>query len=437
MKKAVILFLAVLFFTGNAYAETDCIPSSVSNEGIILALDEIGVVPSATQEENEPEIIPPFIPEGMQKTNFGTDDRITVSGDQLFAFPFSCIAMLEMEFDCGTYNGTGFMISPNRMLTAAHCLYCEDHGTPAKKVTFYFGYKNRRDYLLKYDGPWYGAVGTTFSKLRYETKNDYACILFPTEIGNRTGYLGSWWNIKDSDIPYTSCYLAGYRDGILKYTYGYPDDYDSDFIYHRLDMLPGNSGGPLFTSDNYAIGINIADNTNYNIEFRLNNKVKNQFDNMSKGGSWKQDSKGWWYEFPKGMFLKDCWFSVDGVWYHFDKNGYMQTNQWVGAYYVTSSGAMAVNTWIGQYYVGADGRQQKVRVKQGTWKNDGRWWYQYTDGTYPTNAWVWIGDGTAKCYRFDAKGYLYTSTTVDGSTVNGNGEWTVNGVPQTMSSVPW
>ena len=99
MKKAVILFLAVLFFTGNAYAETDCIPSSVSNEGIILALDEIGVIPSATQEENEPEIIPPFIPEGMQKTNFGTDDRITVSGDQLFAFPFSCIAMLEMEFD--------------------------------------------------------------------------------------------------------------------------------------------------------------------------------------------------------------------------------------------------------------------------------------------------------------------------------------------------
>ena len=71
----------------------------------------------------------------------------------------------------------------------------------------------------------------------------------------------------------------------------------------------------------------------------------------------------------------------------------------------------------------------------GSWQFDSTgWWWQRTDGTYPANTWVWIdgnGDGTAECYHFNSSGYLDISTNIDGSDVNSDGAWTVNGVVQT------
>ena len=34
----------------------------------------------------------------------------------------------------------------------------------------------------------------------------------------------------------------------------------------------------------------------------------------------------------------------------------MQSDKWVGDYYLLPSGEMATSQWIGDYYVGADGR---------------------------------------------------------------------------------
>ena len=52
--------------------------------------------------------------------------------------------------------------------------------------------------------------------------------------------------------------------------------------------------------------------------------------------------------------------------------------------------------------------------------------------------WVWIPDknGVLKCYYFNpdsdgTRGKMFVNAVVDGNTVNADGEWTVNGVPQT------
>lgn len=58
------------------------------------------------------------------------------------------------------------------------------------------------------------------------------------------------------------------------------------------------------------------------------------------------------------------------------------------------------------------------------------WWYQYDDGSYASNGWYWLdgdGDGFAESYYFDANGWLYTGTIVDGFSVNESGMWTQNG----------
>ncbi|WP_022867696.1 hypothetical protein [Schaalia vaccimaxillae] len=38
------------------------------------------------------------------------------------------------------------------------------------------------------------------------------------------------------------------------------------------------------------------------------------------------------------------WKTINGTWYHFNTNGAMTTNSWVGGYYLQSDGSMAQRT---------------------------------------------------------------------------------------------
>lgn len=51
------------------------------------------------------------------------------------------------------------------------------------------------------------------------------------------------------------------------------------------------------------------------------------------------------------------WYYARGDWYYANGSGVMQSNRWVGNYWLTDSGAMATDSWVdgGRYYVGADG----------------------------------------------------------------------------------
>ena len=80
----------------------------------------------------------------------------------------------------------------------------------------------------------------------------------------------------------------------------------------------------------------------------------------------------------------------------------------------------------------ADGWWILESERAGTWlKDDIGWWWQYEDGTYPVNMWLWIdgnNDGEAECYCFDENGYLYVDTiTPDGYEVNADVQWLRNG----------
>lgn len=70
-------------------------------------------------------------------------------------------------------------------------------------------------------------------------------------------------------------------------------------------------------------------------------------------------------------------------------------------------------------------------------EENGWWWYQNEDGSYPTDGWLWIdgnGDGIAEKYLFDKKGWMLEDTTTpDGFFVNADGAWSFNGVVQTTS----
>lgn len=116
---------------------------------------------------------------------------------------------------------------------------------------------------------------------------------------------------------------------------------------------------------------------------------------------WINDASAWYYLRSSGA-MATGWYQEGTTWYYLDQpNGDMKTgwqnlgNKW---YYLRSSGAMATgwyqdgSTW---YYLNASNGDMKT----GWFQVNGKWYYAYSSGALAVN------------------------TTVDGYSVNYNGEW--------------
>ena len=227
------------------------------NHGTIT-FAEFGSIESHSDQANNR--IEPFVPVGLEKVYIGPDDRITVSNTALY--PYSAIAYMEATGKCGCpWVCTGFMVYKNILVTAAHCMVCSKHNEWADQVTFYFGYKNRSNYLYKYNEGWNAYAGTLFPN-GYDyvaEENDWCVVKFNMNVGEITGYFGLN-QATDSEINSHYYKLAGYRDELLKYDTGFAEVLNDRLMLVYIDALPGNSGSPVFTSDYYAEGIWVAYN---------------------------------------------------------------------------------------------------------------------------------------------------------------------------------
>ena len=145
---------------------------------------------------------------------------------------------------------------------------------------------------------------------------------------------------------------------------------------------------------------------------------------------WLYDQSNWYYLAKTGYSGKDYlggerrvgWTNDNSTWYYLDTtSAAMQTgwkylgNKW---YYLRSSGAMATgwyqegSTW---YYLD----QQNGDMKTG-WQNLGNKWYYLRSSGAMTTGWFQVN---GKWYYAYSSGALAVNTTVDGYSVNYNGEW--------------
>ena len=121
------------------------------------------------------------------------------------------------------------------------------------------------------------------------------------------------------------------------------------------------------------------------------------------GGSWKSNSKGWWYEYSDGSYASG-WTEIDGYWYFFTGSGYMDYSEYRDGCWLNADG-----TWNTAY-------------SGGYWASDSNgWWYTDASGWYPVNTWLWIN---GSCYFFKASGYLAVNETIDGYYVDYSGKMT-------------
>jgi len=135
---------------------------------------------------------------------------------------------------------------------------------------------------------------------------------------------------------------------------------------------------------------------------------------------WIKEDNRWWYKHADGSYTANDWEQIKGIWYHFDQSGWMQTG-WIQDkgtwYYLNKSGAMAIG-WIQEngrwYYLNNSGA-----MKTGWVKDNDTWYYLDNSGAMKTG-WFKV---SGKWYYAYSSGALAVDTTVDGYTVNANGEW--------------
>lgn len=281
MKKYLVAFVSVFLII--CLALSFCIADGAreeSNEGEVILIDDLDEFSTDESSTSEQELTP-FMPEGIDKAIIGKDDRYTVNPA---AYPFSAISYMRVKGWCGCgWTGSGFMVGRNKLLTAAHCLVCTKHSSWAKEITFYFGYRNEKNYSYRYSGAWKAWAGNLFGNRSYTVVNDFGCVTLNESVGEKTGWFGVRFYGSKTDMRNRLLHVAGYRDGILRNADGFGAERDGDFWRYTIDMLPGNSGCPVFESDNYAIGINIAEVKNdknaplYNTGFVITQKVWNCF----------------------------------------------------------------------------------------------------------------------------------------------------------------
>ncbi len=139
----------------------------------------------------------------------------------------------------------------------------------------------------------------------------------------------------------------------------------------------------------------------------------------NKQSGWVQVNGAWYYLAQDGE-MKTGWLNQGGSWYYLTDSGFMKTGwQKVNGtwYYLNGSGAMQTG-WLNQsgtwYYLNNSGSMQTGWIRQ-----SGTWYYLTESGSMKTG---WYQVNTKWYYSYSS-GALAVSTTVDGYTVNANGEW--------------
>lgn len=187
----------------------------------------------------------------------GKDNRTKVTDTE--AFPYSAICYIEIDWpDGSTGLGTAWMIYSDIAITAGHCVYSSENGGWAENIKLWPG----KDGFGLWNNP-YGTTETTSLHTATQWTEsedgeyDWAVLELEDNIGDETGWFGFGWT--SGDLTGTEVTISGYPGEHRYYQYEMTDEITrcttNKLYYNVLDTTGGQSGSPIYTSDNIAYGI--------------------------------------------------------------------------------------------------------------------------------------------------------------------------------------
>jgi V8-like Glu-specific endopeptidase len=191
---------------------------------------------------------------GLPTNVFSPDDRYTFSDT---SFPWCTCGRVDTA---GGW-GSGVMIGPRHMMTASHVINWGPNNTAGwvKFTPLYFDGSTPFGVAWATRIYWWQQVDGSDGISSTECPFDYVVCVLDNRIGDVTGWMGSRgydtaWNGGDywGHIGYPQDVSGGSRPSFIGY-----DNFDDTFtgttsgreslgITHKIDVIPGQSGGPYF-----------------------------------------------------------------------------------------------------------------------------------------------------------------------------------------------
>ena len=196
-----------------------------------------------------------FLPESICEA----DDRTLITNTK--EFPFRATCSLLISFSGNQYVGTGWLISPDTVATAGHCVYWHDLGGWADTIKVMPGRNgNQLPFGSEISNKFYSVSGWTKNK---DPEYDYGAIKLPSGLlGREVGYFG-FQNQPDFILNSSRLNNVGYPAdkpaGTSWFNAGRATQVKPRFIYYMIDTYGGQSGSSVYirTSGGSTISVGV------------------------------------------------------------------------------------------------------------------------------------------------------------------------------------
>lgn len=205
----------------------------------------------------------PAIFEDKPAKIIGADNRVKITNAT--TFPYNTIVHLEMLAVNGVkYTGTGTIIAPNVVLTAGHCVFDYETGEYYKSIairrTASTGNLNeivvaRSTKLLAH--PDFVSYAKSHPGV-YNSQNDIGLIFLNQNTGLSTGWMG----LSTSSAAGQFINITGFPGDHLGQLWGMGGNIlrkNGNMLTYNIDMMGGQSGSPIYTAENYILGVNVSE----------------------------------------------------------------------------------------------------------------------------------------------------------------------------------
>lgn len=281
------------------YEEAKAVPYNISStEDMEAILERTGSYIYDVESENEQyepfeilddrslsegESSPGYFPNGEEEIPtpigiIGSDDRVMVGNTAVGPW-CNMVSLLIETSTGGRYVGSGFMIGPNAVATAGHCVYNSEFGGWAKKITVVPArngsiqpYGAASSTKLECGGNWHDS---------YNNQDDWGVITINSNLGNSTGYLGLRWQSAAYSGNLMACGYPASDAEHLYYCYGAITSCSARTIVGNWDITGGQSGGPVirhYGDTGYtAVALNRGGGDSYSDAIRIDQWLYEKF----------------------------------------------------------------------------------------------------------------------------------------------------------------